>query len=132
MIRLLLLLCLWATSAFGQSPFPTVVSTGSAKISVSSATTTELVPLVSGQAISVTSFSIVAAGTGNIKFVYGTGTACATGTTDLTGDYNLTAQTGVSLGSGVAPVLILPPGKALCVTTSAAVGMYGLVSYSRF
>lgn len=104
----------------------------SAAISVSTATTTQLVALSASAVIHVTSFDVIAAGTGNIKFVYGTGSSCGTGTTDLTGNYNLTAQAGIAKGSGIGPVLVVPAGNALCVTTSAAVGMYGSVSYTQF
>ncbi len=103
----------------------------SVAISMSTATTTELVPAQSGQQIFVTHYNVVAAGTGNFKLVYGTGSNCGTGTTDLTGNYNLTAQAGVAVGVGLGVVAIVPPGRALCATNSAAVGMYGLVSYSQ-
>ncbi len=104
----------------------------SAPISISTATTTQLVALSGSTKIYVTGWDVIAAGTGNFKFVYGTGTACATGTTDLTGNYNLTAQSGISRGGGLGPVLVVPAGKALCALTSAAVGMYGSVSYTQF
>lgn len=132
LIILLVSAALPLAPAFAQSPFPTVVSTNSKAIAISTATTTEIIALVSGKAIAITSLNVVSAGTGNIQFVYGTGTACATGTTAVTGNYNLIAQAGFALGSGVAPILILPPGKALCATTSAAVGMAGSVSYAQF
>jgi hypothetical protein len=123
---------LFASAALAQSPFPTVVSTNSKAIAISTATTTELIALVSGKAIAITSFNVVSAGTGNFQLVYGTGTACASGTTAVTGNYNLIAQAGLAFGDGVAPILILPPGKALCATTSAAVGMAGSISYAQF
>lgn len=109
-----------------------IQASSSAAISVSTATTTQLVALSGSTKIYVTSFDVIAAGTGNIKFVYGTGSSCGTGTTDLTGNYNLTAQAGIAKGSGLGPVLVVPAGNALCVTTSAAVGMYGSVAYTQF
>jgi hypothetical protein len=132
MKKLAFLLALFATSAFAQSPFPTVVSQKSAAIAISTATTTELIALKASQAIAVTSFNVIAAGTGNIQLVYGTGTACATGQAAVTGNYNLIAQAGLAIGDGVAPILILPPGNALCAITSQAVGMAGSVSYAQF
>lgn len=105
---------------------------GSVPISVTTATTTQLVGLVASSVIHVTSFDVIAAGTGNIQFVYGTGSNCGTGTAGLTGNYNLTAQAGIAKGSGIGPVLVVPAGNALCVITSAAVGMYGSVSYTQF
>lgn len=104
----------------------------SSPINVSTATTTQIVALSSTKKIYVTSYDVVAAGTGNITFVYGTGTNCATGTTSLTGAYNLTAQSGIAKGSGIGPVLVIPASNALCVTTSAGVQMSGSVAYTQF
>lgn len=104
----------------------------SAKIDVSTATTTELVALSAGKKIYVTSWDVIAAGTGTIKLVYGTGTACGTGTTDLTGAYSLVAQSGIAKGGGLGPILVVPASNALCVTTSAAVGMQGSMAYTQF
>jgi len=104
----------------------------SVKIDMSSATTTQLVALTSGQKIYVTSWNVVAGGTGNFKLVYGTGTNCGTGTTDLTANYNLVAQAGIAAGSGLGPVLVVPAGNALCGADSAAVQMSGSVAYTKF
>lgn len=104
----------------------------STKIDISTATTTQLVALVSGKKIYVTNYKVVAGGTGNFKFVYGTGSNCGTGTTDLEGANNLTAQSGSSDGSGIGPVLIIPASNALCATTSAAVQMSGHLAYTQF
>jgi hypothetical protein len=123
---------LFGSIAFAQSPFPSTASTGSKAIAISTATTTELIALSAGKAIAITSLNVISSGTGDIQFVYGTGTACATGSTAVTGNYSLIAQAGLAIGSGVAPILILPPGKALCAITSAAVVMAGSISYVQF
>lgn len=104
----------------------------SAAINVSTATTTQIVALASSKKIYVSSFDVIAGGTGNITFVYGTGSNCGTGTTSLTGPYNLTAQAGIAKGNGLGAVLVVPASNALCVTTSAAVQMSGSVSYTQF
>lgn len=104
----------------------------SAAINVSTATTTQIVALASAKKIYVTSLDVIAGGTGNIAFVYGTGSNCGTGTTSLTGAYNLTAQAGIAKGNGLGAVLVVPASNALCVTTSAAVQMSGAVSYTQF
>jgi len=104
----------------------------SAAINVSTATTTQIVALASSKKIYVSAFDVIAGGTGNITFVYGTGSNCGTGTTSLTGAYNLTAQAGISKGNGLGAVLVVPASNALCVTTSAAVQMSGSVAYSQF
>lgn len=104
----------------------------SAAINVSTATTTQLVALSSGKKIYVAALDVIAAGTGNITFVYGTGSNCGTGTTSLTGAYNLTAQAGIAKGNGLGAVLVVPASNALCVTTSAAVQMSGSVAYAQY
>lgn len=109
-----------------------IASYSSVKIDNATAVTVELVALDAAKTIFVTSFNVVSAGTGTIKFVYGTGTACGTGTTDLTGAYNLTANGYVSVGSGLGAVLAVPKGNALCITTTGAVQRSGSVSYSQF
>lgn len=110
----------------------TPLDNSSVAINVSTATTTQLVAISASTLIYVTSFDVIAGGTGNITFVYGTGASCGTGTTSLTGPYNLTAQAGISKGAGIGTVLKVPAGNALCVTTSAAVQMSGSVSYRQF
>lgn len=107
-------------------------ASASVPINVNTATTTQLVALSGSTNIYVTSFDVIAGGTGNITFVYGTGTNCGTGTASLTGAYPLTAQAGIAKGNGSGPVLIVPSGNALCVTTSAAQQMSGSVSYTQF
>lgn len=109
-----------------------IQANASVAINVSTATTTQLVALSGSTKIYVTSFDVISGGTGNITFVYGTGSNCGTGTTSLTGSYNLIAQAGIAKGNGLGPVLVVPAGNALCVTTSAAVQMSGSVSYTQF
>lgn len=116
----------------GNNCVPAIQASNTVPINVNAATTTQLVALSSGKNIFVTSWDVVAGGTGNITVVYGTGTNCGTGTTSLTGPYNLTAQAGISKGNGIGVIFIIPRGNALCVTTSAAVQMSGSVSYAQF
>ncbi len=101
-------------------------------ITISSATTTQLVALKASQSIYVTSAIIIAAGTGNIQFVAGTGASCATGQTNITGNMSLTTQVGFTLGNGSGVVWVVPVGNALCAVTSGAVGMPGSLSYAQF
>jgi hypothetical protein len=118
----------------GSDPSSGKGTPSSKAINVSTATTTQLVAISGTTKIYVTSFDVIAGGTGNITFEYGTQTTnpCDTGTTALTGPYNLTAQAGISKGDGVGAVLVVPAGNALCVLTSAAVQMSGSVSYQQF
>lgn len=116
----------------GANMVALIQASASAAINVSTATTTQLVALSGSTKIYVTSYDVIAGGTGNITFVYGTGSSCGTGTTSLTGAYNLTAQAGIAKGGGLGPVLVVPAGNALCVTTSAAVQMSGSIAYTQF
>lgn len=116
----------------GTNCVPAVQAATSIPINISTATTTQLVALVSGKTIFVTSWDVISGGTGNFTLVYGTGTNCGTGTTSLTGPYPLTAQAGISKGDGMGIVILVPQGNALCATTSAAVQYSGAVSYAQF
>lgn len=110
---------------------PVAQGASTVAINVSTATTTQLVALSGTTSIYVTHLNVIAGGTGNITFVYGTGSNCGTGTTSLSGAYNLTAQAGLAAGAGLGPVMVVPAGRALCVTTSAAVQMSGFLTYSQ-
>jgi hypothetical protein len=110
---------------FGQA-------TASAAINVSTATATQLVALSSGKSIYVSAYSVVVAAADNVTLEYGTGTNCAAGATVLTGAMSFAANGGISVGSGVAPVLVVPASNALCIVTSAAVQASGSVSYAQF
>jgi hypothetical protein len=104
----------------------------SVPINITSATTTQLVAGVSGKAIFVTAWDVIAAGTTNFTFEYGTGTNCAVGTTALTGAYSLVAQFGAAKGSGLGPVLVVPAGNALCAVSSSTAQVSGSLAYTQF
>lgn len=116
----------------GSNCVQAVQASASTPINISTNTTTELITLTAGKTIFVTSWDVIAGGTGNITLEYGTGSACATGTTVLTGAYPLIAQAGIAKGNGLGPVLIVPPGNSLCALTSAAVQYSGSISYVKF
>jgi len=121
------------TSANTGGNLTSIVQAGaSVAINISSATTTQLVAAVSGKAIYVTAWDVIAAGAGSITLEYGSGSNCGTGTTPLTGAYSLVAQSGIAKGNGLGPVLVTPAGSALCALTSAAVQMSGSLSYTQF
>jgi hypothetical protein len=127
-----------AALAQAQALYELASSLGGAQaaVAISTNTTTQIIAAPSGtspgggtQAIYVMGHEVMAAGTGNIQFVYGTGVNCATGQQAITGAYTLTAQARTEHGGGFGPEWVLPPGNALCAVTSAAVGMNGFVSY---
>jgi hypothetical protein len=104
----------------------------SAKVSVSTNTTTQVVALSSGKKIYVTNFNLHSAGATTTKWVYGTGTNCGTGTTDLTDLYDFAASDGIISGGGLGPVLVVPASNALCITNTASVHVGGSIAYTQF
>jgi len=120
-----------ASAALAQSPAINVPATmASAPIAITTATTTLVITGISGKFMYVTAIDVVAAGTGNIQFITGTGATCAVGTVNVTGNYNLTAQAGFAKGSGFGALWVLPSGNSLCAVTSAGVGMHGSIAYA--
>jgi hypothetical protein len=121
------------TSANSGGSLTSIIQAGvSLPINLSTAATTQLVAAVSGKAIYVTAWDVIAAGTTNFTFEYGTGTNCAAGTAALTGPYSLVAQFGAAKGSGLGPVLVVPAGNALCAVNSATVQVSGSLAYTQF
>ena len=116
----------------GSNCIPEAGASNSAKISVAAAATTEVIPLVTGKQIFITSFDMMASNTNNVKLVYGTGVACGTNTTDLTGASPLIAQAGISKGNGTGVILFVPSGNALCLTASGSSLVAGSVSYAQY
>lgn len=116
----------------GTNCVPGVQASNSIPITISTATTTKLIDGVAGKRIYITAVDVIAAGTGNIQFISGTGATCGTGTVTISGNYNLTAQIGFTKGNGTGVVWALAPGFNLCAVTSAAVGMPGSISYAQF
>lgn len=122
-----------ASAALAQSTSTIVPATQkSIAVTISTATTTKLITENGTLSIYVTAVDIIAAGTGNIQFIAGTGATCGTGTVNITGNYNLTAQVGFTKGTGEGVVWVVPPGLALCAVTSQAVGMPGSIAYAQF
>ncbi len=116
----------------GTNCIPQFAASNSAKISVAAAATTEILPLVTGTRIYITSWNVMASNTNNVKLVYGTGTNCGTGTTDLTGAYPLIAQAGIAIGNGVGAILFAPVSNAICLTASGSSLVAGSISYVQF
>lgn len=129
---LILLALLVGTPALAQQSVTVPATTASVPVTISTATTTRLIVGAASKSIYITAVDIVAAGTGNIQFISGTGATCGTGTANVSGNYNLTAQSGFSKGTGLGVVWVLPVAASLCAVTSQAVGMPGSISYAQF
>lgn len=128
----LLLLALLVAPAQAQQSVVVPATQASVAITISTATTTQLIAGISGKSIYVTQVNIIAAGTGNIQFIAGTGATCGTGTVNLSGNYNFTAQVGFVMGNGNGAIWVVPAGFNVCAVTSQAVGMPGSLSYAQF
>ena len=107
-------------------------------VAITSATTTQLVALVSAQTVFVCNFTLtisqVITTANTIKFVYGTGSACGTGTTDITGLFGgggITAAAPIVIMGGGNTLFKTIAGNALCVTTAigASGNFQGVVTY---
>jgi hypothetical protein len=126
-----------ASAALAQNSVFVPATTASIPITISTATTTKLVTNPGNttgpaKSIYVTAIDIIAAGSGNIQFIAGTGATCGTGTVNITGNYNLTAGVGFTKGTGNGVVWVVPPGLDLCAVSSAAVNLPGSLAYGVF
>lgn len=104
-----------------------IPATASAAINDSASGLTQVIAAVTGKAIYVAGYTVVANAAVTVQWEYGTGTACATGTTALTGPMSFAAN------GGAAPrqTLFVPSGDALCLNLGAAVQVGGSVSYAQ-
>ena len=109
-----------------------VACDSSAQITVSTATTTQMVALVAAKSIYVCGFVINGAGATTAKLVYGTGANCATGQVSLTPAFTLATGSNVALGNGLGYLMKTISANALCVTNSAAVAANVLITFTQF
>ncbi len=116
----------------GSNCAQAVAASANKAIAISTATTTQVVALVTGQAIYVTSWDLISSASGTFKWVYGTGTNCGTGQNDLTGAYSFGASTVFSKGNGLGSILYVPLGNALCAVSTSSINVQGSISYAQF
>jgi hypothetical protein len=132
-------LCLFSAAAWGQQmiPIPTICNQ-SKFLQMTTATTTEIVPLVAGQKVRVCGYEIQGSTTATattLKLVYGTGTACATGAVQLTPAWNMPASSTalpMAAGTGAGELFATAAGNALCSTSSAAGTVNIRVTFAQF
>jgi hypothetical protein len=111
----------------------------SAIVNITTATTTEIVPLSGTTNIFVCAISLsvsnVATTANTWKLVHGTGVACATGTTDLTGAFGggsvVAAAPSIYAFGPNHPIVTVPAGNALCITTTIGATAFfrGVITY---
>jgi hypothetical protein len=94
---------------------------------------TRLVVGVATKQIYVCGFTLLASGTVNVDFVYGTGGACGTGTTKITPAFQFTAQTGLidhlPVYQGLIPA---PVSNDVCINTSAGVAVQAILYWAQW
>lgn len=118
------------------------VCDSSGYLDMTTATTTEIAPLVSSRTIRVCQIVAMSNGTTVFTLKRGTGTNCGTGTASVSPAWDLTAQTGFSAGNGFGEILgaagagtvggAMTSGNALCVTNSAAVNLHVMIRYAVY
>jgi hypothetical protein len=110
-------------------------------ISIVTATTTKIISLASSKNTYICSFHLFSAGTQNAAWISGTKVTneCDTSTAGLAGGttaatgYNFTAQTGIAAGSGLNAIIrTASTGKDVCIITSGAVQLSGVVNWTQF
>lgn len=102
-----------------------------AAISNSTSGNVEVVGLNGSDLIYVCGYSLVAGAATGVRFVYGTGTACATGEAGITGIWSFAANGGITQANAGAPQFVVPAGNAFCTENSGANSIQGHVTYVR-
>lgn len=92
----------------------------------------QLVAAVASQKIYVCHASFATSAASSIKLTEGTGTNCGTGKASVTGAYPLAANGGVVLPFGINPLEITTAADALCIESSAAATVAGVIQYAQF
>ena len=119
------------TSGVGDPCLNAAVAKSSVAVSITSATTTQLVALSSGKTVYVCGFNASLGLSDVLTFEYGTGSACGTGTTALTGAYTSDAAVvaaPMALG-GSGTVFAGIASNALCALTTGTGGIRGQLTY---
>ncbi len=108
---------------------PLIACDKQATISVAN-TTTELVPLASGQTIVVCGFFIQNTTAGTWKYIDGTGTNCGTSASDLTQATPIADGGTVPMPGAIGGQLRTRVGRALCATAGTGT-IKGFVTYAQ-
>jgi len=118
----LFLICAFATVAFANPCFDPGAQVQSVAVAVSSATTTQLLPVVTNASYTLCGFSLSLTGTTpTAQFEYGTGTVC-TGTHAITGAYAASTSIYGYIGEGLA-------SNGICLVSGGTPTVQGELSY---
>lgn len=119
----------------GQNQAAPIFCSSTARLNMTTATTTEIVALSGATHVYVCSYAIKVGGAANVKLVSGTGSNCATSQADISTTWKwAAADAGINRDGGGGNVVSRTndPGDAVCVTSSAAVNVDVEVSYAQF
>lgn len=125
-LRALAACLLLTTPALAQPYTPQAI--GSVPITVSTATTTQLIAGISGQSIYVYAWDISSTIANTVQLEYGTGATCGTGTVVLTGAYPLSAAAPMTVGA-FGTLFTVPRNNNLCLITTVSTAVGGHVSF---
>jgi len=85
------------------------------QINDSSSGETQIIAASGSNYIYVTHYHLFSSGTTTAQWDVGTGGTCGSSTATIDGPMSFIAQTGISAGSGLGAVLVIPAGDALCL-----------------
>lgn len=111
----------------------------SAPINITTATTTTLVPLVTGKTVypcgMALEISTVASSTATVTFEYGTGASCGTGTNAVTGALSSSAAAGsgpITFTQGGYTIWALPSANALCALSTGTASEFQIQGWLTY
>lgn len=124
-------IALWATHASAQGLGATRSCERSTFVNISTATTTQLVPVANdrnaGATIYLCGFSMTVGAADTVKLIYGTQTStpCDTNAVTISGTLNFTAAGSFVMDSPIFNGMAIPAGNQLCAvtTTTGAVAL---------
>ena len=100
-------------------------------INDSSSGETQIIAASGTNSIYVTHYHLFANGTTTAQWDVGTGGTCGSSTATIDGPMSFIAQTGISAGTGLGAVLIVPASDALCLNLGSSVQVGGSISYQQ-
>jgi hypothetical protein len=115
------------------------IATNTTPFNISTATTALVIPKSSSDWTYICAAEVVVAGADNVALIYGTtsSTPCDTGATGISGGataatgWNFAANGGKTYGNGAGILYRVPPGKDVCLQTSAAVQASGSFTWTQ-
>lgn len=102
-----------------------------AAVSVTAASTTEIIALTASQTIRICSGMLSISATGTATIVRGVGTNCGTSQANVTGAIALTGSQPITFNGGKSPILYGTSANAICITAVTG-NVTGWFTYAKF